>query len=104
SFVGEQAVAEHTGESSIVGGLGEIAGVGDQDIFNVTRMHEQADGNVHVAKLHDVAVVFGALRVESEPVAGDRAQVAEQKMPFGTGRRLESRASDGGRSCSHGVS
>jgi hypothetical protein len=69
SFVGQQAIAEDACKGTIIGGLGEVPGIGDQHVFNVAGMDKQADRNVKVAKLYDVPIVFGASRIKSKPVA-----------------------------------
>jgi hypothetical protein len=69
SFVGQQAITEDARKGTIVGGLGEVPGIDDQHVFDVAGMHQQADRNVKVAKFHNVAIVLGASRIKSKPVA-----------------------------------
>ncbi len=89
SFVGQQAIADHASEGAVVRGLGEIAWIGDQDVFDVARMHQQTYGNVEITKANDVAIVPGALGIEFQPIARGRRQVAEQEVALGAGRKFQ---------------
>jgi hypothetical protein len=102
SFVGEQTIPEDAGESAVVCGFGEVAGIADQDVFDFARMHEQADGNVDIAKVYDVAVFFGAAGIESEPVPGNSGEIAKEEMAFGAGRGFERKLGDEWGGCGHG--
>ena len=70
SFVGQQSISDHASKGAVVRGLDEIAWIGYQDVFDVARMYQQTDGNVGgLTKLDNVAIVPGALGIESQPIA-----------------------------------
>src|SRR5215471_16222446 len=83
SFAGQQSLAENASESAVVGRFREIARIRHQDVLDFTGMHQKKNGNVDKTHINDVAVFPGALRVESQPVSGDRRQISQEEMPLG---------------------
>jgi hypothetical protein len=49
-------------------------------------MHQQTNGNMEITKADNIAIVPGTLVIESQPIARDRRQAAEQEVAIRAGR------------------
>jgi hypothetical protein len=86
AFGGEEAAAKNEFEGRIVARLMEFGGLADENIFDVIRMSELADGCAEETVEGDVAEVAGTTLAEARPVAGEFGSGAEEEITPGTGR------------------
>jgi hypothetical protein len=66
-------------------------------------MHQQAYGNVEITKVDDVAILPGALGIESQPIARYSRQVTQQEVALGAGRKSPRMLNYGRRNVNHGA-
>jgi len=86
AFVGEEAAAKDEFEGGIVARLMEFGGLADENIFDVIRMSELADGCAEETVEGDVAEVASTTLAEARPVAGEFGSGTEEEITPGTGR------------------
>jgi hypothetical protein len=50
-------------------------------------MHQQTYGNVNITKVDHIAILSGALSIESQPIARYSRQITQQEVALGAGRK-----------------